>query len=67
MAIRAVLFDVGGPLDTEVEHARSLGDELGMLEHDLGHERPRLEVAAPLELEEVTLGADHRASPEPFE
>ena len=30
-----------------------------MLEHDLGHERPGLQVAAPLELEQVALGADH--------
>jgi hypothetical protein len=38
-----------------------------MVEDGLGHERARLHVAAPLELEEITLGADHRASPEPFE
>jgi hypothetical protein len=28
-----------------------------MLEHDLGHERSALQIAAPLELEEVPLGA----------
>jgi hypothetical protein len=30
-----------------------------MLEHDLGHERAGLQVAAALELEHVAFGADH--------
>ena len=38
-----------------------------MLEHDLGHVGSRLEVAAALELEQVTLGADDGALVEPFE
>jgi hypothetical protein len=29
-----------------------------VLEHDLGHKRAGLEIPAPLELEEVALGAD---------
>ena len=33
-------------------------DELGMLEHDLGDECARLQIAAALELEQVALGAD---------
>jgi hypothetical protein len=44
-----------------------LRHDLGMLEDGLGHERTRLHVTTPLELEEIALGADHRASPEPFE
>jgi hypothetical protein len=32
-----------------------------MLEHDLRHERSRLQIAPSLELEEITLGADHGA------
>ncbi len=36
-----------------------LRDHLRMFEHDLGHERAGLQVAAALELEDVALGADH--------
>src|SRR5436309_15736550 len=43
-----------------------LRHDLGMVEDSLGHERARLHVATPLELEEIALGADHRALPEPF-
>ena len=43
------------------------GDEVGVLEHDLGHVRARLQVAAPLELEQVSLGADHWPRVQPFE
>jgi len=35
-----------------------------VLEHDLGDERPRLQVASPLALEEVALGAYDRALPQ---
>ena len=42
------------------EVAMELDDDLGMLEHDLGHESSCLEIAAPLELEDVAFGADHR-------
>ena len=44
-----------------------LGDRLGVLEHDLGDEGAGLEIAAPLELEQVALGADHRAGGKPLE
>ena len=43
------------------ELAVQLRHQLRVLEHDLGDERARLQVAAPLELEEVALGADDRA------
>src|SRR4029079_5972138 len=49
------------------ELAVELGHLLRVLEDDLGDERPRLHVAAPLELEEVGLGAYHRAQVEAFE
>src|ERR1700679_2534131 len=41
------------------------GHQLGVLEHDLGHVGPGLQIAASLELEQVALGADDRASFEP--
>src|ERR1700688_2686277 len=43
------------------ELAVELLDELGMLEHHLRHVSAGLEIAAALELEEIALGADHRA------
>ena len=43
------------------------GDEVGMLEHDLGHVGARLQIAAPLELEQVALGADDGAVFEPLQ
>jgi len=36
-------------------------DELGVLQHHLGHERAGLETAAPHELEETALGAGNGA------
>jgi hypothetical protein len=33
------------------ELAMELGDEIGMLEHNLGHESARLEITSPFELE----------------
>ena len=60
LAVRVVgerLDDVRARVD---ELAVQLGHLLRVLEHDLGDERARLQVAAPLELEEVALGADHR-------
>ena len=57
------LDDVGARVD---EIAVRLGNDLRMLEHDLGHEGPGLQVAPALELEEVALGADHRAGFEPL-
>ena len=42
------------------------GDLVGVIEHGLGNERPGLEVAATLQLEEVALGADHRSGGEPL-
>ena len=44
-----------------------LGHELRVVEHDLGDEGARLEVAAPLEFEEVALRADDRPLLEPLE
>ena len=49
------------------EVAVQLAHDLGMLEHDLGHVRPGLEVAPPLELEQIALGADHRPRRQPLE
>src|SRR6201985_3326282 len=50
-------------------HVRARAQELAMqlthgvrvVEYHLGHERARLDVAAPLQLEDVALGAEHRA------
>ena len=50
------LDDVGARMH---EVAMELSHDLGMLEHDLRHESPGLEIASPLELEDVALGADH--------
>ena len=44
-----------------------LRHDLGMLEHDLGHESAGLQVAAALELEHVAFGADHGPVVEAFE
>jgi hypothetical protein len=43
------------------------GDHLRLIEHHLWHERPGLQVAAALELEQIPLGADHRSGREPIE
>ena len=43
------------------EIAMHLRHDLRVLEHGFGNERTRLHVAAPLELEEIALGADDRA------
>ena len=58
------LDDIGAGVN---ELAVQPGDELGMLEHDLGHVGAGLQIAAPLELEQIALGADHRSLVEPFE
>jgi hypothetical protein len=42
-------------------------DDLRMLEHDLGDERPGLQVAPPLALEEVAFGAHDRAAAQQVE
>jgi hypothetical protein len=52
------LDDVGARMN---EVPMELRDDLRMLEHDLGHESARLQIAPPLELEDVALGADHGA------
>ncbi len=44
-----------------------LAHHLGMVEHHLGHVGPGLQVAAPLELEQIALGADHRTGLEPLQ
>ena len=43
------------------------GYHLGLLEHYLGDERPGLQVAAALELEQISLGTDHRSGGKPIE
>jgi hypothetical protein len=48
------------------ELAVQLGDDVRVLEHDLGHVRPRLQVAPALELEQVSLGAEHGPLREPL-
>jgi hypothetical protein len=50
--------DVGaGPQELPVQ----LADGVRLIQDDFGNERARLDVAAPLELEDVALGADHDA------
>ena len=49
------------------ELAVELAHRLGGVEHDLRHVRPRLEVAAPLQLEQIALGADHRPLGQPLQ
>ena len=49
------------------EIAVDLRHDLGMIEHRFGHERARLHIAAPLELEQVAFGADDGAVGEPFD
>ena len=51
------LDHVGAGVD---EVAVQLAHQIGMLEHDFGHECAGLQIAAPLELEEIALGADDR-------
>ena len=62
--VRERLHDVGTGVD---ELAVQLGDQRRLLEHDLRHERARLQVAPPLELEQITLGADDGSLAEPIE
>src|SRR5438132_14400730 len=73
LADQAHLFAVGvireGRNDVRTgvdEIAVQLRHDLGMVEDGFGRERARLHVATPLELEEIALGADHRALVEPF-
>ena len=49
------LDDVGAGVD---EVAMELDDDLRVVEHDLGDEGSGLQVAPPLELEDIALGAD---------
>ena len=49
------------------EVAVDLRHDLRVIEHRLGHERARLHVAAPLEFEQVTFGADDGAIRQPLE
>ncbi len=67
LAMRIVgerLDDVRAGMD---ELAMKLGDQVRMLKHDFRHEGPGLQVATPLELEQIALGADHRPGGKPFE
>ena len=49
------------------EVAMHLLDHVGMVEHGFRHESARLHVAAALELEQITLGADHGPLGQPLE
>ena len=49
------------------ELAVQLRERVGMLDDDLGRERPRLNVPTLLELEQVSAVAQHRAFREPFQ
>ena len=44
------------------ELAMQLPDDAGVVQDDLGDERPGLEIPTPFALEEVPLGAHHRAA-----
>jgi hypothetical protein len=48
------------------ELAVELGDEIRVLQDNLRHVGPGLQVPPSLELEEVALGADHRPNGEPI-
>jgi hypothetical protein len=48
------------------EIAMKLGDDLRVLEDDLGDERSSLQIPASFELEHVTFGTDHRSGVEAF-
>ncbi len=58
------LDDVGSGVDELLMQRAHL---VRMVEHDLGHEGSGLQVAAPLELEQVPLRADHGALLKPLE
>ena len=63
----AVVGERDHHLGAGAEHlAMELPHGLGEVEHDLRHERPGLEVAAPLELEQVTLGSQDDTPVEPL-
>ena len=49
------------------ELAVQLAHRFGLVEHDLGHVWPGLDVAAPLKLEQIALGADHRPFGQPLQ
>jgi hypothetical protein len=49
------------------ELAVQLLDDFGVIQHDLGDERPGLQVTPPLALEEVTLSAHDRTLVQEFE
>jgi len=58
------------PQPRPIRHARIPGaarPPSRLFEDHLGHERPGLQVAAALELEQIPLGADHRSGREPIE
>src|SRR5262249_28041014 len=62
--VRQRLDDVRPRVD---EIAVELRDDFRVLEHDLGDESAGLQVAAPLEPEDIACGADHRAFVEAVE
>jgi hypothetical protein len=49
------------------EFAVKLRNEIRVLQNNFGHVSSGLQVPAPLELEEIPLGADHRPNGEPVE
>ena len=62
--VRERLDDVGACMD---ELTVELGNEIRVLEDDLGHECAGLEIASALELEQVSLGADDMTALEALE
>ena len=62
--IRERLDDVRSRMD---EFTVQLSHELGVLQHHFRHEGAGLEVAAPLELEQIAFGANHRTLGEALE
>ena len=62
-----------GVVGEGLDHIRARVDELAVerlhqirpIEHDLRHIGARLQISAPLELEQIPFGADHRPSGEP--
>ena len=62
--VRERLDDIGAGVN---ELAMELGDDLGVVEDDLGNERARLQVTPPFAFEQIALGADHGALLEALE
>jgi hypothetical protein len=46
---------------TGAQELAQLPERIGIIQHDFGDERAGLDIAAPLELEDVAFGAEHDA------